>query len=453
MLHKLFISSLLPFNYSMGNVQEIGVRIPSLESLLRENLYVCAGVQAWRERLQQKPLPLVIEEERYYRSGIQRKLGFSRKLTRTLLKADALHLQSPRYRKKPVDNKSLAGLISWATGRQSEEVLISEKYFGSTSFQAMPLTDQISIIDRAYTGTHWFEKLRRRWMQKTTAGTQLLFYPRQQIGRRELADLLDVAESSSAGGLTKAFRFLGGKRKCSKSLHNTAPLENVAMFLSYLCNVPVEKILRSNPAEKLAGCFVKRKLLPFVLQHNIGLHQYYSLARAADSSGTTYPRLFYAVQRARIPNARVLGRTPYVNGLELALYALKHTERQSWTPQDVADLFGTEQEKTVELAALTISRRGTISRHHYVFPLYERVASCVRKEIYGQRWAQPIQVRKRTFYLSVPALIEYCRQYGLEAFDHDCREHLEKELADTVSGRKDFIESLHPLRMASSGKR
>ncbi len=432
--------------------------MPSLEHLLGNNPYVRARVQAWQKRLQQKPLPLVIEEERYYRSGVQRKLGFSRKLTRTLLKSDALHLQSPRYRKKPVDNKSLAGLLSWATGRQPEEVLISEKYFGSTSFQAMPLTNQISIIDRAYTGTHWFEKLRRRWMQKTTAGTRLLFYPRQRIGRRELADLLDVAESSSAGGLTRAFRFLGGERKCSKSLHNTAPIENVAIFISYLCNVPVEEILRFNPVEKFADWFVQRKLLPYVLQHNIELRRYYPLALAAAYSGTTYQRLFYAVQHARIPNAKVLGRSPYVNGLELALYALKHTERQSWTPQDVAGLFGAEQEKMAELAALPVSRKGKISRHHYVFPLYERVASCVRTEIYGRRWAQPIKVRKKIFYLSVPAIIKYCRQYGLEAFDRDCREHFEKELANTelankASSREDFIESLYPLRITRSGKK
>ena len=64
--------------------------------------------------------------------------------------------------------------------------------------------------------------------------------------------------------------------------------------------------------------------------------------------------------------------------MDLAAYALKNTQSKIFTASDVNDLFGCNI-KFGEFGIIP-SERSTISRHRYVFPLYDMIAARAIKD-------------------------------------------------------------------------
>ena len=96
------------------------------------------------------------------------------------------------------------------------------------------------------------------------------------------------------------------------------------------------------------------------------------------------------------------------------------------------DLFGTESLDTLALG-MKSSPKGRFSRHHYVFPVYDYIASFAREKILRdyvlEKESVFISWRGKQFRIGSDVQKKYLKRYGLKKFDDSCLEHISDELA------------------------
>lgn len=338
----------------------------------------------WVERIREHEIPLVVAEEKYYRFGLERKLHAPEQIVRSnLVKYGLLRARdTPEfvhkgpYVKEPVDTLSIAQTISWIYKKPIEKVLVSERELRSPEFRRIALQQRLKTLFNAYTGSNLFEWFRQRQERISQRVHVPPLYPSSRLSRQDLRDWL-VVDMPTIKRLF-AMGFLVSQREFkAKSLNNLVDTVAFAHFFSMLYQRPLNTILKQDThTEALAKQFIQNRLKQYMYEEDISLRGQYKIHDAAFITGRRYGTIYYAAQKGIIP-CNFRGGKTRISGLNLALYALKQSQKQVFSDKDIAQLFGAEIQ--CMRYDLKPSERGTYSRVHYVFPLYDKVANEVRK--------------------------------------------------------------------------
>ncbi|MDP2750758.1 MAG: hypothetical protein Q8O89_08060 [Nanoarchaeota archaeon] len=402
-------------------------------------------IESWLRRVRSvvTDLPLVVaNEDTYTCSGIARKL----KTTRASVMANVAHAGIVRPLVEEdfsyqlgvfeyVSPLSAAQLISWVFDAPIQNILVSGKKL-ITLTENKPVEERLDIMFNAYSGCYWFDsfvKKQKRIAENT--GYLPKIKTHQRISREDLEDwfLCDNTKGSALRKLTETGILMPENKTYKKNTpHNLVDLENLAEFISRIYEIKKEKILVDDEAEmsELVNSFRRNRLCPYMDEKIILPETYYSLSESARRTGLNYHRIDQARRIGQIHPINVKRKELKIKGLNLALYALKRAERNSFTLDEVKDIFGI---KDLNLIAdkIKVSKHQTVSSRHYVFPLYDLVAERIKcnEENYPIKRPVFINVNGSARYtLSLKAQRDYCDEYGIKSFDNQCLRHLSYEL-------------------------
>ena len=404
------------------------------------------SVRTWRKEKMRlfSVVPTFVEEEIYSKSGISVKLKVSKRMIDKFKKRYGL-LQvidkSYNFTKNasPFSTLSIAQFTSFLFKEPIENILISEKCFKSLDFLNKSPEERIRILYNAYFGSLWFNSFYFRQKKLLHSGV-----PKVKVWQRiSVKDLEDwFLSSNSKGGLLKKLRDTGflipRYEKAFRSAENFYNIVNpfgLAQLIALISDSSFEDILvRDDPyPKKISEVFVEKKVLPFLSKKNIVADKKYSLNEGADLAGINRYTLYQAAKRGAVSNVtfKKKGKTKIL-GIDLALFALKNTSKLFFSYSDLLDLFGTESLDTLALG-MKSSPEGRFSKHHYVFPVYDYIASFARRKILRDYVPKKESVfvswRGKQFRISYDVQKKYLKRYGLKKFDDSCLEHISNELA------------------------
>lgn len=398
-------------------------------------------------------VPLVVEEERYFREGVSHKLGVSKYLVNELVRKGLLRYQRASfhegYHREKLSALSLAYVTSWLFETPLERILYSSDNLRKEASLQNSIEERMKILFNAYRGCSWFEYFCLRQRREYPTPPALPVTP--ALRRQQLALLLAGCTHFQRGAivrLTKAgFIIPYGQRPFQKkSSHNLISTEGVACLLSFVYGAnSVSSLFAGREASawsNLEQLFVQRRLLPYLVSHSILPSRKYLTRVAAQLAGVPSSRLRDAARLGVLRHSTLKHRNTYAKGIDIALYALKDTQRYNFTARDVAALFGMDS-IDYRSFGMVATRDGKYSRLHYVFPLYDAVAEEVRKKVLrsfdGKEFSIPIYARGKRYDISLRAQIEYCLIYGLNSFDEDCLEHVRQQLESCRTRKRNNI--------------
>jgi len=401
------------------------------------------GIKGWLKRRQEQP-PVVIEEEAHYKQGIEAKLRASVMIITH--KLARLGLIRPRnnedftYKqpdKIPISTLSLAQTVSWMHQTPIEEILISEQALQEQISGKNP-AERVKILFHAYIGCHWFEHFRKK--QQRLAET--LDPPKVRLWQRiSMEDLADWFLSPNRQGTSLRMLYEKGfitprnnGRFRTKSMYNIVDPVGLAQLIALLYDTTLDNILvkeeKNEYWDELATQFIERRLFPCMKDKGINPNTKYSLTEASKLIGKDCYDLGRAVDNSTIPKI-VVGVIKKISGIDLALYALKRTDKKAFTHEDMAHLFGVEEIDTLRLG-IQRSRKGTYSRINYIYPVYDSVAGIARERVIasiGDPSSQTeIEAGGTVFYLDKKTVRRYCRSYGLIEFGQESIVHIREQL-------------------------
>ncbi len=430
-------------------------QIMNLENIVADSqisipieVYRSRGVQRWlRKKIPQfATVPLVVQEERYYRDGIEVKLGFAYNTTNSFCSYGLLRpaeYLSELPQRWPVSTASLAELISWAFRVPIERILLPEGYFKQDEFLQKNPATRIAILYNAYLGAGWFEHFRRHCRRVWKKGS-LTIVKGKKMNLSEISELLEYhsTNGNERGVRARLIRhgFLipeGKKNFISKSVYNYVDMGSFVKLLSLVLEVPGHALVTAakpnSYREELADSFIANKLIPFLVEYNINVRRAYSLADAASLLYIPRVRLYEAALNGTIKNITFNSWMTKIKGIDLAIYGIRRKSMLQnhcrFSGEGLADLLGI---KYVDPEKLEIrpSPEGRYAKTKYVFPLYNQMAARARKKVFeGGKDVEPgFNLGRGKIYFSIPAQVEYCQAYGVPFFDQDCHEHLMEEL-------------------------
>ncbi|MBU0535884.1 MAG: hypothetical protein KKE20_02890 [Nanoarchaeota archaeon] len=421
------------------------------------------GIKIWtgRKRRDDIPAPIVVEEEEYYRTGARKKIGAHIEFLNKLCKAGMIRPRDGEdfdyldiHIVEPVSTLSLAQTISWAFHRPIEDVLVSNKDFKSREFRSMPEEEQISYLFHAYQGAHWFERFLGRQKSITEGLNSPVVRSWQKISRMELSEWF-MADSMYLVKqlIDKGLLIPENKIKT----HSKVDVNNVglARLLSLIHNVPFDQVyLDGNDpyCADVADDFLSKKLMPYMLSYSIHPDSRYSIKESVRIIHLPYRRLFEAVKSGALKNTRYQkdGKTS-ISGIDLAIYALRNSDKLSYTLNEVNDLFGVSVEP--RRLGMRMTDKGTYSRHHYVLPAYDYIADKTRSRVMGSVDDGFINffVGGKEFQMTIGAVHDYCIEYGLVSFDDRSIAHLGQQFAEAELKKATIVTP--DLRMRIEGDR
>lgn len=416
------------------------------------------GTKRWLIRFRENPKKeriKVICGESYNLAGVQKILGVSSKVTNKLCSLGLLRPKENNFslfgkgymvKRKFVSPLSLAQVISFASERPIEEILIDKDFFQKRKFLEQDPKERIKQIFQAFEGVSWFENLKLRVKRNLADQREAIFLRKNdRIRYLDLQDILGIFHSGWQGeaGALKKIKDLGliifqngYKPKGPKNFVDT---EALAQLISLFSNRHINEILL--PVDKTEGylteCFYQRRLIPSLNLFRLDPRRLYTISEGAKLLGLKRQTLYNAVKKATVKNAQYLKdkRQWLILGIDLMIYKLRQTQKRSFSQKDIADLFGITVNKVKELR-LKVSTKGTFSRHHYVFPLYDRLAEKVRNKALEEYQDDQELIRFSlgdfSFCLTQEAQRSYCREYGGD-FDETCLEHIKNELRNQSS--------------------
>ncbi|MBS3128463.1 hypothetical protein J4410_04930 [Candidatus Woesearchaeota archaeon] len=397
------------------------------------------ATKSWLKRIRPcfQHVPLVVQDAPYYLRGVLAKLHadqsfvFLRELlSYSLLRplsSDQFHPEKP----EPVHTLSLAQTISFLFDEPLESILYTSDQLKEVTAQRTP-EEQVNMLTRAYQGVKWFERLKRKHRDLSVSLPPVPLS--RAISRTEIVKWLDISEPLFQR-LCETGLLVPSQRRpfVPKSSRNTLDPHGLAQLVSFLYDreIPFAQETEHEQYKRdIAHHFTWERVLPYLVERKLDPFQQYSLSEASAKTGFSYDPLYQAWYSRALPRS---SRACNVNGLALALYALKSTRKSSFTKEDLVDLFG---KKDIDPSKLGFrrSKKGTYSRIHYVFPFYEYLTKHVRETFQSfppmdwEAGVPIIQDQEGKWYLSKTAQKQYCSQYGLDAVDTDCLEHLCAEM-------------------------
>ncbi len=356
------------------------------------------AIRYWLEYLgeSEPEMPLVVEEEHYTRQSVMKKLGpdrdygVNRNLVIALIREGLI--KSGNFHKlenhsQPVSNLSLARTISRAFNKPLEEILFSEEYFSSEEFQKKNPRERVRALFNAYTGAKWFEIFKGRF----NSGNNLKIFASQNIRLNDLHELLNTAPYEPGDKRRNLVRLVDKgfiiptptNRKFKPfSSRNFVHPEGLTELISRLSGLKTREIIVRTDSyfDGLVESYLQNRLLPYLLDRSINPEQRYSPQQAAQFLGIQTHVLTERLKKKVLKDINSKSKKTHLRGVDIAIYALKETNRQIFLESEIANLFGLSAINPEQLG-FHASANQTYSRHHYVFPLYDRVAKKAKRTL------------------------------------------------------------------------
>ncbi|MDD5340957.1 MAG: hypothetical protein PHC97_00805 [Patescibacteria group bacterium] len=402
-------------------------------------------------------LPCIIEGERYFRSGIEKRLVLHYSTVRKLCESGLLRSLTKSksngflpLAKKPISPLSIAQTLSWLLGVPIEEILKNRFVFKSGKFASLTAKERVKILFQAYRGCEWFEKFLTRQEKHLEFLKKKKLMVERPITRSHIEDWFTLGfDYRICQNLIKNGLIIPEGRFKNKSMHNYIDLEAFAQLLSLITGVEYEEIFcqgYSSALKAMADKFVVSRLRPFMLEMKIKPSKLFTIAEAGKLLGISYQTLFSALKRGFIKNFPEGQNTAKILGVDLAIYGIKHKWGNIliFRQADVLNIFGVQGNVNLRKLGVLSSPEGTYSKHHYVFPLYDKVAEVAREKYFSDSKNQDLLflVGRSNLVVCVDGAAKenFLQTYDLDIFDEDSESWLEMQLARPESiGEKEII--------------
>jgi len=400
---------------------------------------------------QEEP-PIVVLEEKYTRQSVMHKLGpgrcynANRNLVIAILETRLLRTPSGKEPgdRDPIDNLSLAQVISFAYQIPIKQVLVSKSYLSSQKFKSLNPVERVRYLFNAYKGTSWFERFIRKYKRRRILQR---FNPWHNISLRDLPEILctsDYEPNSPEGNLTKLVNsglIIPRERFKRFSPINFVDITALIELASLITGKTREQLtVKDTYLESIVESYINNKLLPYLERFSLKPDQKISLRTAGRLTGLDTEDL---VKRLRIKlpkkRRRYYSKDIKIYALDLAAYELKNSSLQSFSSQDIADLFGMRQ-MDLGRCWLYANEHGTYARHQRVFPFYEQIVAIARKKLLeeeNKEFSIPIKINGDTYYITHRTAKSYRRAYDLDSFTQKCIGHIETNLEEREVNEED----------------
>lgn len=401
----------------------------------------------------QPECPLVVLEEKYTRQSIIHKLSkkrcfnSNRNLVKAFLEYKLLRTPSneePDYQGAPIDNLSLAQVISYAYQVPIENVFLSKSYFSSSKFKSQNRKQKIKTLVNSYTGASWFERFKRKYKRRKR---NQRFTTWHNIPLSDLPRLLctsDYEPNDPAGNLTKLVmnNFIiprdKFKRFSSRNFIDVYALIELASQVTGKCK---EKLTNHDPyINYIARKFIYEKLIPHIRKTNLKLGENITLETARYRTGMDSDVLCRALKIKPNKAKRFYSKGTKIPAIDLALYELKNTHAQVFGKSDIARLFGMD-DLDLERCNLHPNKNGTYNRIQRVFPFYDSVSIIVKEMLITSakipKPKVPLRFKDDVYYITSKTEKSYKKVYDIPRFDSTSIEHLRQCLSkgERVNGR------------------
>ena len=407
-------------------------------------------------------IPLVVEDEIYSVHSIQNKLGLTtNEILRKLISSELLRYDQRISSISPINTLSLAQIISLGYQKPIEEILLSEEYLQSNEFKSsMSSTQRVRTICNAYEGTRWFENLRKH-VHKVSE-KPLTIYSWQRISRHGLMDLFLIGDGNgtSLRRLTSKGIIISKKQSGFKKSSMDNLIDNLALaeLIANLYRVDRKETYSEDMSyiNYLAENFLNNRFSPYIKKRGIKPRKKYTVREASEITGRSTGSLRLGATRKRIHH--IGKRDIQTLGLDIAIYALKGTQKPKFTLKEFAELFGVDNLDKRKLL-INQSPNRTYSRGHYVFPIYDLVT--IRAiELFFSGWTSPQSTKKikeeinckfgnEILLISESAIRSYLQSYKLSEFTEECRQHIEDELSSSKhlgNGKYESLDLMFKLK-------
>lgn len=419
-------------------------------------------VGRFREKLELKleDTPLVVQEETYYRSTLNRKLLTDQ--TRThwpvnrLAHYGILRPQTGRdfrYENlvgEPLNTLSLAQLISWIFNEPIESIWLPRSTFEEKDFRSKNVTEQIKILFNAYRGSHYLNHLENKMaphVKKTKEGKEALPTVKEwhTISLRRLTEYFPVWTSTINPLFERSlFIPLHEEFKHGSSLNGMINNIALAQLIALIYDTEIDNILiRTKDDEylkKLESTYLTKRLLPFLESNNIDPIAEYTVGDAGRKIGRRYLGFYSTIRAGVVGHTEIDPDGTRVTGVDLAIYVLKRTDKKSYNERDVSNLFGKRNLDFSHLG-MVVTPEGTISRIWGLFPIYRLISDSARKTLLGEikndmhedlhYGAVSIPVQRESFLITESAQNAYLREYKIKEFTRECAGHILGQLLGT----------------------
>lgn len=408
-------------------------------------------------RIKVAELPLIVEEETYYKHGLGVKLGYEdeRGAINHLIQYGLIRFDETDGIKKPLNTLSIAQVVSWIYQTQIQKILTSENEFNSPKFKSIKPENQIKILFNAYTGSHWFERFRKKFTKRAQTQDPRIVKEWDNISRIDFIRnyltsnprFLEPIKTLSEKGLLipKNGKFIPSSRK------NQLNTRGLGQLISLLYDKPLNEVFEpgNNPAARnLATRFLQIKVPQEIEKLDLVADKEYSLSKSAKLTQIPYDSLHNAVTNGLIPSG--ISPTEYyvIKGTDLAIYSISRQIKPGMKHSDLAELFGLE---TINLEDFGILVHESISRDHHVYPLFDTVVSIARAYLNQAKIREKrkiesinrnsiyIEVNNTSYQMTPFAQKRYRQEYNLPSFDSLCFEHIQEELATPIKFAPNLI--------------
>lgn len=417
-------------------------------------------IRGWLEWVvSSSEVPLVIENEKYTRSSAMKKIGkkgrFSanRNLLIVLNEYRILRSMKKGVFKEPkelVDTLSLAQTISWKYKIPIQEIHLTQEYLSSRDFKRKSPAERVKILFNGYTGIKWFETFKRRY--KDYGEDVDSVYDWQNIRLRDLSEILGTSEYEPKSLNHNLVRLVNigivfpkkGKKFRPNNSRNFVHNEGFAQLIACLTDRDFEDVyVRDDPYfTRLVDRFIVNRVFPFLDHYQIDYNEELTTDEASEILGIKRDSVTGKIEKNVLKNTERNGRYRKINPIDLAILALKRTDKLSFTADEMSKLFGFNRLQPARLG-LRKNDNNRYSRHHHVFPLYDVVAEEARKLLVsnnssGEKYTStPMVANYNLYYFTGKAKSSYCYAYGVSKFDNQCLEHVRKNFHKAkLNGRR-----------------
>ncbi len=283
---------------------------------------------------QEEP-PIIVLEEKYTRQSVMHKLGpgrcynANRNLVIALLETRLLRTPSGKEpdNRDPIDNYSLAQIISYAYQIPINQVLVSKSYLSSREFKSLDPIKRVRYLFNAYKGTSWFERFIRKYKRRRVIQR---FNPLHDISLRDLPEILctsDYEPYSPNGNLTKLVNvgiIIPRNRFKRFSPRNFINVEALIELASLITGKSREELtIKDTYLNNIVENYINNRLLPYLERKSLKPSQRISLRTARHLTGLDTEDL---VKRLRIKlpekRKRFYSKDVRVCAFDLAAYEL-----------------------------------------------------------------------------------------------------------------------------------
>ncbi|MDP2750759.1 MAG: hypothetical protein Q8O89_08065 [Nanoarchaeota archaeon] len=426
---------------------------PALDEDLKQDMK--RWLKRTRNNLSDK-MPLVVENERYTRAGVEKKLECSeRVVTEKLAKyglirpvggADFSYQVSIREYVEPL---SIAQVVSWVFQEPIESIMFTAKQLKSQNDNAN--SENMERMFNAYKGCSWFENFKKRHVELTTTFLPIV-KDWQRIGKDDL-EYYFFASNQINGDIWRLFEkgFIKTHRPRKNGIVRMVNNESLAEFIATLHKTEKAAILLKYEQDQfindIVEGFLENKLKPCLEEKRISPDGEYSVLECSQIINRSYnavynmfnPGLINSIESEKLKlKNKVPIKSIAVPGIDLALYLLKNSNKQQFNTQDVFDLFGMEKIDLTKLG-MKISENGTYSKNRYVFPMYDFISEKAKEMFYAEKPLNPkenyffdktfiIKCKGREMILPYYVISRYKELYDLKVFDRVCMDHITAEI-------------------------